>query len=211
VRGSSDGALHARVALMLCAALVGLGSWLAVRGHTQPRLDRIAFDLLALPTSGWAADAASSVVDIAEVVLAACAVGVIGFLLVRRAWRDCIVIVIGVIASQTAAHIAKSAIARPRPTHGLVPAGGYSFPSTTSALGVSFLFMAIALARVVPQRYRRMTVSAGAAITLVLGLSFVALRVHYLTDVLAGWALGLLVFVACETAASAISEPRIGR
>jgi membrane-associated phospholipid phosphatase len=39
-----------------------------------------------------------------------------------------------------------------------------------------------------------------------LGLSFVVLRVHYLTDVIAGWALGALAFVLCETLVSSIPD-----
>ncbi len=101
------------------------------------------------------------------------------------------------LATQTAAHVMKNAIARPRPAHELVTAGGYSFPSTTSALGVCFAFMAIALAATPGEPARSRTIGAGALLVLGLGLSFVALRVHYLSDVLAGWALGALVFVAC--------------
>jgi hypothetical protein len=40
-------------------------------------------------------------------------------------------------------------------------------------------------------------------VTIVLGLSFVALRVHYLSDVLAGLALGAIAFTICE----ALVEP----
>jgi undecaprenyl-diphosphatase len=192
---------------MLGATLVLLGSWLVVRGHSQPGIDRFGFRVLALASGGAAAEAAPTVVDVAKVLLAACALAVLGLLMARRKWRDCMVIVAGLLVGQTAAHIAKAAISRPRPAHEFVSAGGFSFPSTTSALGMSFLFLSIAAAGLLPQRRRAATVAVGGVMTFVLGLSFVALRVHYLTDVIAGWALGVLAFMLCELVANVILGP----
>jgi membrane-associated phospholipid phosphatase len=186
-----------RATACLAGVLVLALSWLAVESGWTSGVDRAGFQVLALPPRGWAAGRAQTVVDVAKVVLALMAVLLLGLLAARRAWRRCIAIVAGLVLGQTAAHLFKSAVARPRPPHELVFAGGWSFPSTTSTLGSAFLFLAIAVAPT-RGRGRNLTIAAGGAVTIVLGLSFVALRVHYLSDVLAGLALGVIAFTICE-------------
>jgi membrane-associated phospholipid phosphatase len=188
--------IYFSAAVVECVALAA--SWLLVQGHKGPvGLDRVGFEALALPTRGWVADHASAIVDGAKVILGLSALALLVGAAARGARRACVAIVLGAIIGQTAAHIAKAAIERPRPTQGLIYAGGYSFPSTTSALGMSFLFLAFALASTGSARWR-LIVAIGALVVLVLGLAFVALRVHYLSDVLAGWALGALALTACD-------------
>jgi undecaprenyl-diphosphatase len=167
--------------------------------HETGAIDRFAFRVLALPSHGALAAAAPTVVAAAKAVLAVAALIVLGLLARQRAWWDCVAIAVGAPVAQAAAHLAKDAVARPRPEHELVRAGGYSFPSSTSALGMGFAFLAIALARTLPA-CRRVITAAGALVTLALGLSFVALRVHYLSDVIAGWALGVIVYALCGLA-----------
>ena len=70
-----------------------------------------------------------------------------------------------------------------------IAAQGYSFPSTHSASAAS---MYIPLAREIKKRW--MWVLA-VAITLLVGISRVAVGMHYPTDVLAGWAIGLVGIV----------------
>ena len=195
------------------AAVALLASWLAVRHHPAPLgIDRAAFDVLALANHGWAAGAAPTVVDVAKVLLACCGLALACLLLIRRELCSAVAIALGLILSQAAAHVAKDAIQRPRPMHELVYAGGYSFPSTTSVLGVGMLFLVLAVGRSGPTSRRTCTAAAGVIITLALGLSFIVLRVHYLTDVIAGWALGVLVFAACELVVNVLWRrlPRLG-
>jgi membrane-associated phospholipid phosphatase len=190
------------------AALVLLASWLAARGHGAPGIDRWAFHALALADTPSNHDRAADVVEGSKVTLAVCGLAVIAWLLALRAWQDCAAIVAGLLVTQTVAHLAKAQIERPRPAHPLVTAGGYSFPSTTSAIGMVFLFLAIASTRTSPESKRRQVLWAGALVSALLGLSFIVLRVHYLTDVTAGWALGALAFVLCEILVSSIADRR---
>jgi membrane-associated phospholipid phosphatase len=208
VRVEPKSAIILRCFVAVGAGIVLVASWLMVRGHGEPGVDRLGFDVLSLPTGRSVEDAAQTVVTAAKILLAVSGLALVGLLVKCRQWRSCAVIAGGVLMSQASAHIAKTAIARPRPAHELVTAGGYSFPSTTSALGVSFLFLAIAVARLVPRR-KGATVAAGAAVTVALGLSLVALRVHYTTDVIAGWALGVLAFTLWELIVDvALDRPR---
>jgi membrane-associated phospholipid phosphatase len=181
------------------AVLVLAGVWAAVQGGHTASADHFGFRLLALPTRGWAADAAPTGVDVAKVILGLAVAVALAWLAVRnRAWGETAALLLGLVLAQLTAHIFKNDAARPRPSHELVAAGGFPFPSTTSATGASFLFLGIALARPLTGRARRAVIAAGAALTLVLALSFVALRVHYLSDVVAGLALGVLAFALCE-------------
>ncbi len=185
------------MAAVALAALLLVGCWLAVRGNPQTGVDRVAFDLLALESTGPIADAAPAAVDVAGIIIALAGVAAAIFLLAHGAWRDCLAIGAGLLVCQLTAHIGKAAIERPRPSHELVSAGGFSFPSTTSALAVGIAFTGFALARVAPARHRHAIAATGIALTFLLGISFIVLRVHYLTDVLAGWALGVIAFTLC--------------
>ena len=52
-----------------------------------------------------------------------------------------------------------------------------------------------------PAAWRIAMVIVGAALAVAIGLSRVYLRVHYLSDVTGGWALGLAVFSLCGAVA----------
>ena len=75
---------------------------------------------------------------------------------------------------------------------GLVDTSGSSFPSGHAAHSVFYVWAALTLVvRLRPGMARATAVVvAGIALTALVGLSRVYLRVHYLSDVSAGWALG---------------------
>ncbi len=80
---------------------------------------------------------------------------------------------------------------------------GYSFPSghaLNNALGAAVvLAVLLPLTRHRP-RWRRWLIGAGLAIPAVTGLFRVGLGVHWLSDVLGGWLLGLIVVAATSAA-----------
>ena len=82
---------------------------------------------------------------------------------------------------------------RPRPLLPLVSASGLSFPSGHAMISASFYGLLIYLAwtnvRRPALRYALVAVLAG--LILLIGLTRVYLRVHYATDVLAGFTAGL--------------------
>ncbi|MGA9313652.1 MAG: phosphatase PAP2 family protein [Solirubrobacteraceae bacterium] len=127
-------------------------------------------------------------------------------LLIRRGIsRQPIALGSGFLLCSIGAHLAKTAAARPRPSGALITAGGFSFPSTSSALCIGIIATAIAAAPLIFDRRRRaLAIAVGCAMAFTAGMLFVAVRVHYPTDVAAGWALGIGVFTLCDLTTLAI-------
>lgn len=93
---------------------------------------------------------------------------------------------------------AKALVNRPRPATMLVAAPSTSFPSghaleATAALLAVMCFFFPMMNRLI----RGVAVAVVAAALLSVGISRVALNVHYPSDVLAGWSLGYLYFLLC--------------
>ncbi|ADG99282.1 phosphoesterase PA-phosphatase related protein [Segniliparus rotundus DSM 44985] len=94
---------------------------------------------------------------------------------------------------------AKLLVKRDRPPRGewLVDGPGYSFPSghalLSAALATAILVLAV---RRVQQIRVWPAIVLGALFSLFIGVSRLYLGVHWLTDVLAGWAIGTLVALA---------------
>jgi undecaprenyl-diphosphatase len=92
--------------------------------------------------------------------------------------------------------VIKLGVRRPRPLAlaGIKQAGGYSFPSGHSS-GSFVFFGALVYLIWREARHRALALSglsAATVVTAMVGRSRVRLRAHYLTDVLAGFALGAL-------------------
>lgn len=106
----------------------------------------------------------------------------------------------------------KLVVARPRPDE-LVPIvvePGYSFPSghSLSAM-VAYGVLAVLVARTSwPNPIRGVVLAALAAVAVVVGLSRIYLGVHYPSDVLGGWLLGI-AWVALFAGLSVGFDPRV--
>ncbi|OBB66561.1 phosphatase PAP2 family protein [Mycobacterium sp. 852014-50255_SCH5639931] len=95
---------------------------------------------------------------------------------------------------------AKTLVDRPRPSTMLVAAAETSFPSGHALEATAALLAALSL--VLPTMNRAVRRGAAALVALsvlAVGVSRVALNVHYPSDVLAGWSLGYLYFLLCFT------------
>ncbi|MFW5968578.1 MAG: phosphatase PAP2 family protein, partial [Persicimonas sp.] len=121
---------------------------------------------------------------------------VVGFLLVARHPMRALEVVLSTAGGGAAALLMKEIFERPRPD--VVPAlyevTNPSFPSGHATVAaVVYLTLAILIARFVKSRRQRLYVMLIAFLLVVIvGWTRVALGVHYPTDVLAGWALGLV-------------------
>lgn len=96
----------------------------------------------------------------------------------------------------------KQVFERVRPVHddGLVMAHGFSFPSGhSSGSVVLYGMLAYVLCRFVAPRWHLPLVLAAVALAFTVGVSRVFLRVHFASDVLAGFASGTAWLVVCIT------------
>ena len=108
----------------------------------------------------------------------------------------------GVALSFVLVHVAKAAYDRDRPPGGLVDAENAAYPSGHTADAVALVACATVLVRAGSGwavRFAAVTVAIG--LVVVVGLTRVYLRVHYLTDVLGGAALGAAIWALVGTLA----------
>ena len=132
-------------------------------------------------------------------ILLVAAVG--GYLAMRGAHRALLLLVATIGGGLTITMSLKNLVARPRPN--LIPHGsvvtGDSFPSGHSMMStVTFFTLAVMLARIESRKgIKAFFLSLASVLAFVVGLSRVYLGVHWPSDVLAGWCLGLLWATVC--------------
>jgi undecaprenyl-diphosphatase len=127
---------------------------------------------------------------------------VVTVLLIReRAWVDVWFVLTAVVGSQIVVTFLKEWFDRPRPDAGpAVPLPeSSSFPSGHATSGIAvFGALAIVFSERLPAGRARSLVWAGAVLVgLGTGVSRLVLNVHFVSDVLAGWCLGLAWLSAC--------------
>ncbi len=114
-------------------------------------------------------------------------------LALRRQWRLFIPWGVGLGGMVASNDVVKRFMQRARPFngHGFITETGFSFPSGHAAGSLVFFgLLAYLLLRQCLPRHHRDTVAVAVALVTLIGFSRVMLQVHYLSDVLAGYALG---------------------
>jgi undecaprenyl-diphosphatase len=173
--------------------------------------DMTAHDLAVDLASGWLTDVAKVLTDLGSLAVVLPLAGLAGIALaVNRRWTE-----LGVLAAALAISVIgvteiKDAVDRPRPPNGLEDPGGSSFPSGHSAYSVIYAWMAITIvARLRPGLTNGTAVIVvGICLTGVVGLSRIYLGVHYLSDVISGWGLGVSAFSGCAAVAVLVTHLR---
>ena len=113
------------------------------------------------------------------------------WMLLRRAPGRALLLACTVLAERLLVDGLKEWIDRPRPPHGFpVVPHSFAFPSGHSANSMT-AFLAVALLAC-PPAYRRVAIAAALVLTFLVGLSRIYLGVHWASDVIGGWTLGLL-------------------
>jgi undecaprenyl-diphosphatase len=135
------------------------------------------------------------------VVLMLLSAAVLGFLLLKRQYHAALFLLIAIATSVLLNNLLKTWFARERPA--IVPhldhVDSRSFPSGHTFLSsVIYLTLAAVAARLTEQRHHRVyIISVALALVFLIGLSRLYLGVHYPTDVLAGWSLGIAWAIGC--------------
>ncbi len=192
-----------RTATAAAAALIYLALWVGIErgwswlGVVDRRLLEPAYEF-GRDHPGWvhAWDVFCLVLG-PDVLRVATMVLVIVLLRRRRVWPAMFLFVC-VVLSWAVTQFAKELADRPRPSTALVSAWSSSFPSG-HALGVLVAVLALltVLLPSVPRRRRAWVMAAGAVLVVAIGAGRVVLNVHHPSDVVAGWALGYLYYLAC--------------
>jgi len=137
-----------------------------------------------------------------------------GWLLHRGRRRLAAFVVVTEVGGALLNEVVKTAVHRARPTvtDPLAHASGLSFPSghAQSAV-VSFSLLLLLFWHALTPAWRWATTTAAAVMALGIGLSRIALSVHYVSDVLAGYALGAAWIVAMTAAFTAWHHERPSR
>jgi undecaprenyl-diphosphatase len=211
-------AQHELVQVLVVALLVVVGVWGFVElagdvleGDTKA-LDHWLLNALRNPGDPawplgprWLVEVGRDITALgSSVVLALVTTAVLGFLLLQRKYGAMWFVVITTVSGGLLSHILKGLFARERPSP--VPfiwVSSPSFPSGHAMLSaVVYLALGILLARIEPRPLLKVYfLGVMMALTFMVGLSRVYLGVHYPTDVLAGWTVGLVWGLLCWLAA----------
>jgi undecaprenyl-diphosphatase len=114
-------------------------------------------------------------------------------LLIRRRFRLAVYVAATGLGTAVLSPLIKQLVDRLRPMVDMpvATAGGPSFPSGhTLAVTVWVGVVLLVLLPLVPPARRRLAMAAGVAVVVIVGLTRIALGVHFVSDVLAGWLVG---------------------
>ncbi|MFK2876612.1 phosphatase PAP2 family protein [Rhodanobacter hydrolyticus] len=183
----------ATILLMLFGALFVSLSW-AVWTHTAlTGFDAELAQALRAQLPPEVLGMVALVTNIGDPMLLMAAGAAVALLLARkRSWRLFVPWCVALGGTAACGELAKRFVKRVRPFdgHGFVVGNGYSFPSGHAMMSMVFFGMLayLLLRQFRPPRHRATVATAVALITIV-GISRVMLQAHYLSDVLAGYAL----------------------
>lgn len=172
--------------------------WLAMLLWGAGEADRQLLFALYSPDQPWVALAAMGFTFLGNwSTLVPVAIAGAGLLLWKRRWREAVLLLFVTSAGRGLVLLQKAWLGRVRPDEEMrmVEIHGLSFPSGHAANSMMvYLSLALLLA---PQGQRRAWAAAAIAVSLLVGISRPTLGVHWPSDVVSGWAFGLLWTSLC--------------
>jgi undecaprenyl-diphosphatase len=186
------------VVVLVVALIIFIALTIVVTSSSSLAIDAWAFRVADHVRAPWLDHFARLITTLGLLVVVGPVVLVAGVLLIRWHRRGrAFALVGGAALTWLTVWITKALVDRPRPAAPLVHTTGQSFPSAHAANATGWLALAIALSVMVPARAARFAaVACGALLSGLVGLSRIYLRAHYLSDVLAGEALGTAMYAA---------------
>lgn len=214
-RGQTSTILRWQVGVFLLLALALFFTAIALAIFGRPVATLAGFDAglaenlrdqLSLPVLRVVA----ALTDLGDTLWVASAAAVVLLsLLLRRHWQLALAWAVALLGIVPVNGSLKALFHRARPLHdhGFIIEPGWSFPSGHAFGAVVFYGMlAYVLLRLSP-RYHRAIIGAAILLIGVVGISRILLQVHYLSDVLAGYAAGAAWLVLCIGATETLRVP----
>jgi membrane-associated phospholipid phosphatase len=210
VNAASQGHLReGLVALLLAlAAFAGLAT-AYVTGDPLAEFDeRIATALhsRAIPPATTVAEVVTLLGGFPALVVVACVAVVL--LARRRLRREALLVVLAIVGAQALTGVLKTLFQRERPSFDdpVATAGYFSFPSghALTAIAVYGAVASIVALRLRSPALRAACLAGAGLLVAAIGFTRLYLGVHYLSDVLAGWSMGLAWLLV---AAALVREP----
>ena len=204
------------MAILAVALFIVVGYGVVVGEDPAPTPgDVTAFDISDELRAGWLDDLAEVVTRLGSAWATLALALVVAIVLARkRMWPELSVLVAALAITHAAVPLIKELIDRPRPEAPLTGFSGDAWPSGHAAYAIIYPWLALTLAvtgRAIGALSGTALIVVGAAIAAAVGLSRVYLRVHYLSDVNAGAALGVAAFALCGAVAVLVVHFRQSR
>ena len=210
------------IAVLTVAVLVLIFGLIAqaVAGGETSAFDRRLILLLRDPANPsapigpiWLQEAARDVTSLGSiVVLVIVTLAAAGYLFLARQRISAWLLLVAVFGGIALVDLLKAGFARPRPDLVLQATRVFtaSFPSGHASLSaIAYLTMGALLARAqASTMIARYVLTLAAFLTVLIGVSRIYLGVHYPTDVLAGWCIGLAWATACWVVAEWLESRR---
>ena len=191
-------------AVVIGGAVVGLLLWMVRANTGLARSDRGVATWGASNASDAATSILRAITDLGGTHFVVLAAIVVALVEMRRvpSWTVPVFVTVVVAGQNLVTNLVKELVDRARPDiDPLAGFSGASFPSGHSAAAAaSYMAFALLLGRRRSQRVQAGLAGAAAAIAVAVAASRVLLGVHWLTDVLAGLALGWAWFALCAIA-----------
>ena len=207
VRGMRDLRIATLPAVLLALFASAVYGFLAIADEVSENeieaFDTFVFLLFRNPADSadplgppWFAEAMAEITALGGYpILVVLVAAVVGYLIVVRRYGPAVFVLMAILSGTAVSQLLKSIYDRPRPdlVEHLVNTHTASFPSGHATMStVVYLTLASLIVRLVDQTSVRIyVISVALALALAIGISRVYLGVHWPSDVIAGWALGV--------------------
>jgi membrane protein DedA with SNARE-associated domain/membrane-associated phospholipid phosphatase len=200
------------VAVLAVSVYVVVGYTSTISAHPGPTPgDQAVLDFMDKIQVAWLVSLAKVVTTLgASAVVIPLAVIAVGFLAWERRWPEAAVIAIAMVIVYVGVAELKGLTDRPRPPDPLTGSEGSSFPSAHAAHSMLYPWLALTLVIRLRPGIAGGTalLVTGFVIAALVGLTRIYLRVHYMSDVTSGWALGAAAFCLCAAVAMLVTHLR---